>query len=317
MKNQWQKGASSNLTGILILIFLFIIILTTPKGELGNFNVGISSAGHTSVSEPSSSIYGGTITSSRPTSGNNALSIGTGNASYAYQSYEEYITLDNQGRSPINITGYQLKNGKDKRSYDNGSSLQRFSADVALIPQGTLKLLPNGNSLMQDIVLQAGERAIVTTGSMGNLTPYTIVSFKENICSGYIDALPDYTFFPPLTQNCPRPYNEPGIQNLDSTCRQVVENFSTCQTPKFGGKDEQGQNCPDCINGKLLSSSCSAFVREHFSYQGCLINHGNDRDFLSRNWRIFLGRGWELWAKDYESIELFDRFGQLLNFQNY
>lgn len=315
MTNQWQKG-SSNLVGILILIFLFIIILTTPKGELGNYNVGISNSGQTST-QPSSSVYGGTVSSYQPTSGTGALTIGSGNASYAYQSYEEYITLENFSRKPINITGYQLKNGKDKRPYNTGGSLQRFSADVALIPQGTLKLLPNGNSLMQDIVLQDGERAIVTTGSMGNHYPYQIVSFKENSCSGYIDASPDYTFFPPLTQNCPRPANEPGIQNLDVACRKIVETLSSCQTPKFGGKDEKGENCPECLNGKILSSSCSAFIQEHFTYQGCLINHSSDRDFSGKNWRIFLGRGWEMWAQDYESIELFDRSGQLVNFQNY
>ncbi len=315
MKFNGQKGAS-NLAGILILIFLFIIILTTPRGDIGNFNVGISEAGHSSTG-PSGSVYGGSVSTYQPSSGSGDLLIGSGNASYAYQSYEEYVTLENNSRKAINITGYQLKNGKDQRPYNTGSSLQRFSADVAIIPQGTLKLLPNGNSLMQDIVLQDGERAIVTTGSMGNRSPYSIVSFKENMCSGYIDASPDYTFFPPLTQNCPRPINEPGIQNLDTTCRKFVEGLSSCQTPKLGGKDQNGENCPDCINGKLLSSSCATFVQEHFSYQGCLINHSSDRNFLSKNWRVFLGRGWELWATDYESIELFDRFGQLVNFQNY
>jgi hypothetical protein len=315
MKFNGQKGAS-NLAGILILIFLFIIILTTPRGDIGNFNLGISSAGRTST-EPRSYVYGGSISNSPTSSGTSNISIGSGNASYAYQSYEEYITLENYSGKAINITGYQLKNGKDQRPYNVGGSLQRFSADIALIPQGTLKLLPNGNSLMQDIVLQDGERAIVTTGKVGNGQSNTIVSFKENSCSGYLDASPDYTFFPPLTRSCPRPANEPGIQNLDVACRKVVENLPPCQTPKLGGKDESGQNCPDCINGKLLSSFCSAFIKEHFSYQGCLLNHGNDRDFLGKNWRIFLGRGWEMWAKDYESIELFDRFGQLVNFQNY
>ena len=309
MKGNSEKGAS-NLAGILILVFLFFIILSTPRSELGNFNFG-PSAGGTDYS-PS-----GSLSSYRPATGTGDLSIGSGNAPYAYQSYEEYITLDNRGRQPVNITGFQLKNGKDQRPYYTGSMLQRFSADVAVIPQGTLKLLSSGTSLMQDIVLADGERAIVTTGSVGNRSPYQIYSFKENMCSGYLEALPEYAFYPPLSQNCPRPYNEAGVRSMETTCRQFVETLSSCQTPRFGGKDERGENCPDCVNGKLLSSTCRAFVIEHFSYQGCLLYHSNDRGFLNRTWRIFLGRGWEMWAKDYESIELFDRFGQLVNFQNY
>jgi hypothetical protein len=321
MKIEWQKG-NSNLTGILIIVFILIVVLTTPREGQNGWNWAPGStitSGGSSISS-GSSYSSGTVSGSTVYSNEDAtrqVSIGTGNAAYSYQPYEEYVTLHNNSRSPINITGWQLKNGKDARPYYVGGSLQRFSADIALIPQATKLLSPTGNSSNQDVILERDEQAIITTGSFGNRAPYPITSFKENMCTGYLEDLPDYSFNPPLSRNCPRPAREPGIENLDLECRKFVENISPCKTPIFGGKDNLGENCPDCIEGRILGSACNAFIKQHFSYQGCMIYHTGDQNFSGRTWRLFLGRGWEMWAEEYESIELFDRFGQLVNFQNY
>lgn len=324
MKFEWQKG-NSNLTGVLIIVFILIVILTTPRDGQNGWNWApgstvTSSGGYSPTSSSGSGYSGGS--GSGPSilsqdSGTRQVSIGTGNAAYSYQPYEEYITIDNQSRSPVNVTGWQLKNGKDQRPYYISGSLQRFSADVALIPQATRLLSPTGNSLNQDVVLERDERAIVTTGSFGNRAPYPVTSFKENMCTGYLEDLPDYAFNPPLSRNCPRPAKEPGIENLDLQCRKFIENISPCKTPVFGGRDNRGENCPDCIEGRILNSVCSTFIKERFSYQGCVAHHSSDPNFSGRTWRIFLGRGWEMWATEYETIELFDRFGQLVTFQNY
>lgn len=329
MRNEWQRG-SSNILGVFIILFLLFIMLSSPESTTLNDprwieGTSISSSGSALGRSPGSSFYyspaepayryssDGTTQRGVPS----PISIGSGNASYAYQSYEEYITLDNQGRNPVNITGWQLRNGKDERPYYTGSSLQRFSADVAIIPKAAPILSPSGQSLLQDVVLAPYERAIITTGSFGARVPYKIESFKENKCTGYLEDLDDYAFSPPLTGNCPRPEDEAGINNLDVGCRRFIERLSYCETPEFGGKDEEGENCPDCVNGELVSPACRAFVEDHFSYQGCLIHHQNDPDFSGTTWRIFLGRGWEMWADEYETIELYDRFGQLVDFQNY
>ncbi len=309
-----QRG-SSNLLGILILIGLVTLVGFSPKSP----SVGSGTSGTRWSLAPGFSVSDSTSDSYRETTNSSSLiSIGTGNASYTYQPYEEYITIENRGRNPINITGWQLRNGKDERTYNYGGNLQRFSADISLIPQGHLYISAREARLPQDIVLGAYERAIVTTGSMGAQTPYKITSFKENICSGYLEALPDYSFTPPLSQNCPRPYEEKGLEGLERDCRDFIRTLSNCETPKFESKtpDKKGY-CETCIDGKILSSQCATFIKEHFSYQGCLANHGGDEDFSSNTWRIFLGRGWEMWDKDYESIELYNRAGELVNFMNY
>lgn len=313
MKSGWQRGAS-NFTGVIILMVLIVIMLVSSKQDP-------NPSGWSLTPRVSSTAGGTTISSSG--SGNTsssyslAISIGSGNAPYSYQPYEEYITIENRGRNPVDITGWQLKNGKDKRPYYVGATLQRFSADIAAIPQATLYLPASGTSFPQNVVLGESERAIITTGSVGVQTPYRITSFKENICTGYIESLPDYAFSPPLSQNCPRPALEPGIESLEPTCRDFIKNLSSCRTPEFNVRDNNGQPCNSCVNGTLLPSSCAAFIKEHFSYQGCLAYHGSDPNFSGRTWRIFLLKGWEMWAKDYETIELYDRLGQLVDFNNY
>ena len=158
---------------------------------------------------------------------------------------------------------------------------------------------------------------MVTTGSIGISSPYKITSFKENICTGYFESLPEYAFIPPLRQSCPRPENEPGIENLPIECRDFISTLSNCKTPVFDNVDRDGYPCSTCIKGKILSSYCAAFIKEHFSYRGCVAYHSSDKNFYLKTWRIFLGRGWEMWAKSYETIELYNRLGELVGFKNY
>jgi hypothetical protein len=313
MKQNRERG-NSDVIGVLVLAFIILIMVSTPRNPSSG-----SSGSLFSIADGISPIKNSQIESAPKTDSafSTSISLGSGNASYSYQPYEEYITLDNQGRASLNITGWQLRNGKDKREYYQGGLLQRFSADVALIPQGAALLSPIGSSLKGDIVLNSGERAIITTGNPTVNSPYPITSFKENMCTGYIEALPDYSFTPALNQNCPRPYLEPGVERLDTQCRDFIQTLSSCKTPVFTAKTPDGGACDTCINGKILSSSCAAFIKEHFSYQGCMANHSSDPNFSGRTWRVFLGRGWEMWNKDYETIELYDRLGQLAGFQNY
>ena len=301
--------------GIIILAVLLIIIITLPRGnDVNTDGTTIFSSGNSETSSSDTEVPG-TQVRSAPQS--QYVSISSGNASYAYQPYEEYITIENRGSSPVNITGWQLRNGKDKRPYNMGGSLQRFSADIALIPQATRMLPASGAAVLENVVLAQGEKAVVTTGKVGSREPYAITSFKENMCTGYIEALPDYAFTPPLSRNCPRPSNEPGVENLDRECRDFLSTISSCETPKIGGEDRNGEKCSTCVNGREVSSSCRAFIEEHFNYQGCAATHRNNPKFEGRTWRVFLGRGWEMWADDYESIELFNQHGQLVDFRNY
>lgn len=304
-----MKNSNNPLVGVVILVALIAIAIlpkTTP----------------TSTKKPSTSPTKSTVSNQKdivtPSSSYaRSISLNNGNAAYAYQPYEEYITIINRGKESVNITNWKLKNSKDKRAYDFGGTLRYFPSDTATIGQATLFISPQGLNKLQDVVLQVGETAIVTTGLAGSQSPFKIVSFKENICSGYLENMPEYKFTPPLTRNCPRPAKEVGIEALDTECRKFVERMASCYTPKFDTKDKNGDICHNCVDGKPLSGSCVAFIKNHFNYTSCIAYHQNDTNFSSRTWRVFLGNGWEMWAQKYETIELFDQFGQLVNTRSY
>lgn len=315
----FMKRGTGNLDAVVILAFLALIILISPQGRGSStgssvgrfFSPTLSSSGSGEISSE-------TIGSAPSNFSSRGLSLSSGNASSVYQPYEEYIVLENNSDTAVNITGWQLKNGKDKRTYDRGGNLQRFSADIAFIPQATLSLSPTGGSVMQDVVLDKGERAVITTGSSGIQSPYRITSFKENMCTGYLERLDDYAFSPSLDTSCPRPSEEPGVASLDRACRDFIRSFPSCTTPEFDPREQSGDTCETCIDGQRLSSACAAFIKTHFSYHGCLAYHAGDPNFSSGDtWRIFLGRSWEMWAEDYESIELFDRSGNLVSSRSY
>ena len=297
---------NDNLIGVVILIVLIVVVIAMPKGPQ-------NSSSNSNSYIPGKSVTPITLESSYTKD----ISISTGNAAYAYQPYEEYITIYNRSRNPIDITNWQLRNAKDERAYDIGGSLRYFAEDRATIGQATLILSPTGNNFFQDVVLGAGETAIVTTGKIGSQVPYKIVSFKENMCSGYLEDLPEYAFTPTLNRNCPRPADEPGLEAQDSECRKYIERMQSCHTPKFDTRDKDGDICTNCVDGKPLSNSCVAFIKNHFNYGSCIAYHAGDAKFSGQTWRVFLGQSGEMWAKDYETIKLFDLLGKLVTSRSY
>src|SRR3989344_6228466 len=177
MKRNFQVGNSTT-EGIMILAVLLVIILIMPKGNSDSTANSLNSSKNTNS--------GGENIVSTNSPYAQDISLGAGNASYAYQPYEEYITINNRGRESVDITNWQLKNSKDKRAYDLGGELRYFPADTATIGTATLSVSPVGHNVFQNVVLQPGENAVVTTGSVGSQLPYKIVSFKGNICIVYL-----------------------------------------------------------------------------------------------------------------------------------
>jgi len=318
MKNEYQKG--SILEGVLILAALSIIIFVfvIPTRQLGPTKNFISLGDKTGYQISTDNQTNSTEQSNKNSAYSKSISIRSGNASYAYQPYEEYISIENNGDGDIDISGWQLENAKNKRTYSVGGTLQKFPSDQVVIPKASPFISPLNNHTFENVVLKRNERAIITTGSMGARSPYTIVSFKENKCSGYLEKLPEYSFTPSLSTNCPRPADEPGTDLLDIPCQKYLGYMQSCHTPKFNTVDRDGNVCSNCVDGdSSLESSCVAFIKAHFNYSGCITNHQNDRDFSLNRWRIFLNKPWELWADSHETISLFDSSGKLVDYLSY
>ena len=316
MKNKLEKfNGGEGDSGLLILIALSIIIFVfiIPEKKLGPVAGVFRTA--TDKSQWNFSKNNGpkpdSIFASR-------ISIGSGNASYEIDPFSEYIVLEARGDEKINISGWSLKNSKDTKTYEISGNTIHFNIDSMMIPKAATYISPTGNNNFVDIVLDAGDRVIVSSGTLGINSPYKIINFRENKCSGYLEKLPEYKFIPSLETNCPSLKREVGFNDLNQQCKDYVSTISSCHTPKFNGSNQKGEVCSGCVDNKAnLSNSCVNFIRQHSSYEMCINDHKNDSDFNYRTWRIFLGRSFEMWSKSDETISLLDNMGKLVNYISY
>lgn len=314
MKKTREKGDFIEWLLMLLALSVVIFAVLIPK-ENRQFFIGIPDVGegfYAPLEDGSQAGGSGQVANVY----SREIRLGLGNASYSNDPMSEYITIDNTSQRNINITGWRLENGKGARTYTLGGQRLQYASDTAIIPQGTKMISPRGPSAMENIILKPGDSAIITSGGPGNISPYTIVSFKENACTGYLKK--NYTFPGNLERSCPAPANEVGVSGLDSQCRDYIRGMQYCRTPDFGGRDANQEVCKDCVDGRAgLSSSCISFIKERFNYAGCIANHSSDINFEGRVWHIYLHRPWEMWASSYETIYLYDAQGKLITNYSY
>jgi len=228
--------------------------------------------------------------------------LSSGNASYAYQSYEEYVTIRNSG-APVTVTGWVLANSKGARPIENSGNNYLYPVnDSAVIGQGTEYLSPEGVYTNSPIVLKTGDSAYVITGGpfIQFRMPIT-TSFRENICLGYIDD--DYPWSPQVRRDCPTPSQDPSITSVTQECYDYVKNLNRCEDPERGDKN----------NFDLQRTPCKDFIRERFTYQGCVAKNSNKPGFTTNQWRIFLGKKSQLWRDENEIITLYDAQGRIVD----
>lgn len=231
------------------------------------------------------------------------VSLSSGNASSAYQPNEEYLTIRNGSGSPVVITGWTVTNGKATRPIENQSHNYAYSlADSATIGQGTEFLSPDGRFSVDDITLRPGDTAILTTGGPFVSFSFPIsTSFRENICLGYFDR--DYPWSPQLRLDCPLPSQDRDIGTVTQECYDYLRYTNRCEDPERDDKD----------NFDELRSPCKEYIRTRFTYDGCVATNREKSDFSSRQWRVFLGKKFELWRSSNETITLYDAQGRIVD----
>ncbi len=244
--------------------------------------------------------------------------IGTGNARSEYQPNREYLTLTaGYGLAgPINITGWYLKNGRDERFYATNNDpfyhSSRGVSKVVIIPAAA-EVFVDGAPNWQNtpVELSRGGRVVIISGQMFGGRPYLIdPSFRVNKCSGYLDKGDTVRFTPALSTNCPDPEAETDHSILDDECYNFVRRLPRCHVTEV-----KRLNGDIYIDGRLssLSYQCRDYLASHFNYNFCVARHRHDPDFLTPDWRLFLGQPWELWDDQREVITLLDQEGRLVD----
>jgi hypothetical protein len=199
---------------------------------------------------------------------------------------EEYVTIEvaSNARDNVSITGWKI--------------VGQTSGTSAVIPGGAETFRAGSVNQSAAIVLRPGDEAMVTSGRspVGS-------SFRENICTGYLDEF--QRFDPSLDAQCPYPSEELDAYGpkKDAECASFVSTIASCSTETD-------------IPSKL-SGSCEQFIEEDLTYNGCVANHANDRDFALPTWRVFLGARSELFNDERETIQLIDANGKVVDVLSY
>ena len=197
---------------------------------------------------------------------------------------KEYIEISvaQNASGSVNITGWTLAS--------------EASGNTEVIPVGTRVPTFGVVNLTQNILLDPGDRAIISSG------PSPIgLSFRENKCTGYFNDF--QKFSPPLPQNCPTASHELssfyGTRYIhDPVCIDYANTVPRCRVPAEGKTD--------------LSVTCENFLTNYLNYNGCVNAHSGDADFNGTTWRIYLGRRAAtgktkpMWRTDHEIVKLFD-----------
>ncbi len=199
----------------------------------------------------------------------------------------EYVVLTASGGTPVELAGWSLQSA--------------ISGVRMTIPSAAPIFMLGAINSLQPISLEPGASVIVTSG----ISPVGS-SFRENICTGYLNELQSFT--PRLTTSCPAPYEmlpitADNIKTYGDGCLDYVNNLEQCHFPS---------DIP-----KTLSPACRVFVADTFSYNGCVNTHRNESGFARSSWRAYLGFGANLWRNTHDVIRLLDERGQVVDVLTY
>ncbi len=182
-----------------------------------------------------------------------------------------------EGQS-VNVTGWLIK-GKRGGQY---------------IPKAVEVYDPSGLAPETDIVLKKGETLQIYTSAsaVGR-------NLRLNKCIGYLQNVSKFT--PSFPSNCPRP-DRSELENFSSKCYDYVLSLGSCSLPK-----------PNVLL-PFNDYACRAYL-DTINYKGCFERYRSDSDFLSKEWRVWVGS--RFLDERHDKVFLFDKNGLLVDSRSY
>ncbi|MBM3260864.1 hypothetical protein FJY93_00405 [Candidatus Kaiserbacteria bacterium] len=187
------------------------------------------------------------------------------------------ITAARDNTESIDITGWSLQSAVSGERY--------------YLPTAAPMFVGGAVNTADRVMLAPGGKAIISSG----VSPVG-VSFRENICSGYLGKL--QSFYPSFTfASCPDPSDAlpmtaENLRAYGSACIDYVRSLASCEFPK----DPPAS----------LTPNCRTFVMDTFSYNGCVYRYQNTPSFLQTSWRLFLNAQRGVWDDRHDIIRLLD-----------
>lgn len=143
----------------------------------------------------------------------------------------------------------------------------------------------------QDIILHSGEEAHFYSGRglKGN--------FRLNKCTGYMEDV--IGFAPSLPKSCPY-ISRSEVEDFTSPCQKYALSLLVCEHPSA--------NPPV----PYADTACREFLRK-LNYAGCVEQYGNDQNFLSNEWRVWLENRINIFDPVYDKVQLKDKEGNIVD----
>ncbi len=285
-----QKNKFESMRAILIIIFFicivfgvwFFLIKTRTPGGNTNANTSVQNQNANNPVTPSNLINTSLVR--KDSFYRNYVKIYSTVSAGETDPRKEYIEVrvTQPNLSNVDISGWKLYNSKGEFA---------TIGDSISLPVGG-KVNPTSSTKVK-----GGDSLIISTGS----SPVG-VSFRVNSCTGYFEQFQD--FIPSLLKVCPQTNYDAAFQNLERDCQDFVRNIPNCMenTNPFPPK---------------TSALCKTYVASKINYNACVDSNRLYPDFYKPEWRIFLGRDTELWAKSRETITLIDEKGYLIDSVSY
>lgn len=202
----------------------------------------------------------------------------------ASDAHEEYLQIvaNYSNTETIDISGWTLESA--------------LSGVRIMIPPSASPFISNSANILGPTALAPGGLALVVSA------PSPVgVSFRENICTGYLAQF--QPFSPSLAEECPSPtqvmpLTESNLVTYGESCFDAIANLPQCRFPNNLGR---------------VSLACEAFLGEKLSYNGCVSAHSFRAGFQRNMWRVYLGASGELWRNSHDAIRLLDAQGRTVS----
>lgn len=198
---------------------------------------------------------------------------------------EEFIVLESslENTAPLSIAGWSLQSA--------------LTGVRVAIPDAAAILRGGDVNNATAVSLNPGTSAVVSSG----VSPVGI-SFRENICTGYISQF--QLFYPSLSLQCPTPSSElpltaENLKQYGDECFDILQVLPTCLFP---------ENLP-----QSTTPACQSFLKTTLSYNGCVSRHRAEPSFGLDAWRLYLGSPEALWRNTHDAIRLLDSEGQTVD----
>ena len=178
----------------------------------------------------------------------------------------------------VDITGWQIKTMRGGE----------------YIPQAVNVYDPSGLAAASDIILKQNQYVNIYS-SAGSF------NLRLNKCIGYIGNANHFN--PALPSNCPS-VSALNIPSVTGACMNYIYSLGSCTSPNLSD-----------IRIPRTDYTCRDYLDTHFNYKSCFNEHSGDADFLSNEWRVWMGSS--PLDQYHDTVRLFDKQGLLVSQYTY